>query len=317
MKKVSIVLCTYNGEKFIEKQLESILNQTYSNIDIYIHDDGSNDNTLDVVERIKRENKTTKKIIILNDTKNLGYPTCFIKTLLGIEKSDYYAFADQDDIWNIDKIERAVNSMNLYSDINDKPILYYAAVDYYDGELNFKRHSRFASTLKKNSNDLCLTDFIFGGEPLGMTYVFNNKVRDALKKTSDLGYTEFKDGFIKIYCAAAGKVIYDKKPAAMYIRHSTATTSSSNPDSMIKRYIAMFDEMFLKKDTYIYFRTIVTTLLSHFSDEITIENKKILELFTKPNTLRKRIKKVFYKDRFRTLFTDEIGYRILFLIGRV
>lgn len=47
MNKVNIILCTYNGEKYIEKQLDSILNQTYQNIDIYIHDDGSKDCTLE------------------------------------------------------------------------------------------------------------------------------------------------------------------------------------------------------------------------------------------------------------------------------
>ena len=59
------------------------------------------------------------------------------------------------------------------------------------------------------------------------------------------------------------------------------------------------------------------TLLTFFSEDISKENKKILQLFTKPNTIDKRIRKVFYKKRFRNKLTDEIGYRLLFLIGRV
>ena len=317
MNKVNIILCTYNGEKYIEKQLDSILNQTYQNIDIYIHDDGSKDCTLEKVKLVKERNRTNKKIIILNETNNLGYPECFIKTLLDSDKSDYYAFSDQDDIWNPDKIELAVKCLDDCKDIHKKPVLYYSAVDYYDEELNFKRHSRFATTLKKKTNDLGLLEFLFGGEPLGMTYVFNNKVRDALGKTHELNFREFKDGFIKIYCAAAGKVVYDRKSSAKYVRHPTATTAASNPDSMIKRYFAMFDEMFLKKDTYEYFRNIVEVLLLYFSDEISEENKKLLQFFTRPNYIYKRMKKVFYNGRFRNVFTDEIAYRLLFLIGRV
>lgn len=61
MNKVNIILCTYNGEKYIEKQLDSILNQTYQNIDIYIHDDGSKDCTLEKVKLVKERNRTNKK----------------------------------------------------------------------------------------------------------------------------------------------------------------------------------------------------------------------------------------------------------------
>lgn len=317
MKKVNIILCTYNGEKYIEKQLNSILNQTYQNLDIYIYDDGSKDNTLNIIENMKIYNKTDKNIVIMKGTENRGYPECFIKTLLDVDKADYYAFSDQDDIWNYDKIERAVEALNRCDIVNERPVLYYTSVDYYDEQMTFKRHSRFATTLRKKTDDLGLVEFLFGGEPLGMTFVFNNHVRDVLKKTHDMDYREFKDGFIKIYCAAAGKVIYDDKPSAQYIRHTTATTANSNPDSMIKRYFAMFNEMFLEKDTYEYFRTIVMTLLTFFSEDISKENKKILQLFTKPNTIDKRIRKVFYKKRFRNKLTDEIGYRLLFLIGRV
>ena len=79
----------------------------------------------------------------------------------------------------------------------------------------------------------------------------------------------------------------------------------------------MFDEMFLKKDTYEYFRNIVEVLLLYFSDEISEENKKLLQLFTRPNYIYKRMKKVFYNGRFRNVFTEEIAYRLLFLTGRV
>ena len=317
MKKVNIILSTYNGEKYIETQLDSILNQTYQNIDIYVHDDGSNDHTLEIVKLVSKKNNTNKKIIIQDGEKKLGYPECFIKTLLDAGKADYYAFSDQDDIWNPDKIERAVKSLNECKSVNDKPVLYYAAVDYYDDKLNFKRHSRFATSLKKEPEDLGVVEFLFGGEPLGMTFVFNNKIRDALQKTHDSNYREFKDGFIKIYAAAAGKVIYDKCPSAKYVRHSTATTAVSNPDSMVKRYLAMLDEMFLKKDTYEYFRRIVEVLLLYFADDIPESNKELLQLFTQPDSIGKRVKKVFYKKRFRNILSDEIGYRLLFLIGRV
>ena len=82
MKKVNVILCTYNGEKYIEKQLNSIFNQTYQNLDIYIYDDGSKDNTLNIIENMKIHNKTDKNIVIMKGTENRGYPNVLLRHFL-------------------------------------------------------------------------------------------------------------------------------------------------------------------------------------------------------------------------------------------
>lgn len=230
MKKVNIILCTYNGGRFLKEQLESLLAQTYGNIDIYIKDDGSTDNTIDIISKTIEKNKTDKKIFLLSGKRNLKYPECFISSLIQSKAAGYYAFCDQDDIWNCNKIERAVNKLNRYAK-KDIPLLYYSAVDYYNENMDFIRHSRFASSLSVKPEKLRLQQFLFGGEPLGMTFVFNHKVREALEKTHANGYRDFKDGFIKIYTASTGKIIYDPVPSAKYRRHAGATTNSINPDS--------------------------------------------------------------------------------------
>ena len=93
--KVNILLSTYNGEKYLPEQLDSLLKQTYQNIAIYVRDDGSRDNTLSILEEY--QNQCNKKedgpqIVILKEDKpvNLGYMESFW-TLLGMcEKADYY-----------------------------------------------------------------------------------------------------------------------------------------------------------------------------------------------------------------------------------
>jgi glycosyltransferase involved in cell wall biosynthesis len=316
MDKVNIILCTYNGEHFLEQQLNSVLAQTYANIDIYIRDDQSTDGTLEVIRRVMEKNTTGKRIFLMEDDQKLGYPECFISLLLKSDKADYYAFCDQDDVWYADKIEKGLRKIKNCKQSPDRPVLYYSAVDYYDAKLNFMRHSRFASTLKKDEKDLGLTEFLFGGEPLGMTYIFNEKVRQALQATHAAGYRDFKDGFIKVYAAAAGKVIYDREPSAQYRRHSGATTGNSNPDSRVKRYLAVFRELFGEKDPFASLREVMRVLHELFEDEILPENVQLIELFSEPNTLKKKFAKVFYRKRFRNVLLDEIAYRLLFLLGK-
>ncbi len=316
MKKVNIILCTYNGGRFLKEQLESLLAQTYGNIDIYIKDDGSTDNTIDIISKTIEKNKTDKKIFLLSGKRNLKYPECFISSLIQSKAAGYYAFCDQDDIWNCNKIERAVNKLNRYAK-KDIPLLYYSAVDYYNENMDFIRHSRFASSLSVKPEKLRLQQFLFGGEPLGMTFVFNHKVREALEKTHANGYRDFKDGFIKIYTASTGKIIYDPVPSAKYRRHAGATTNSTNPDSKIIRYIAMFKELFLNKDALNPVSDIIDVLFELFEIEILKENIGILQLFHKPDTVQKRFKKVTCHGRYRNILLDEIAYRFLFLIGRI
>ena len=92
--KVVVLMSTYNGEKYIQEQLESILTQTYHNIKIYVRDDGSSDQTLEILKKYENENK----IILLKGT-NKGFIGSFLTLLKECEEADYYAWCDQDDIW--------------------------------------------------------------------------------------------------------------------------------------------------------------------------------------------------------------------------
>lgn len=108
---ISIVIATYNGERFLRKQLDSIINQSYQNIEIIAVDDCSSDNTLNILNEyaIKYNNFT----VISND-HNLGYIKNFEKGFL-LANGDYIAPSDQDDIWLVDKIEILLGSINNHA----------------------------------------------------------------------------------------------------------------------------------------------------------------------------------------------------------
>mgnify|MGYP002608834447 CR=1 FL=1 len=100
MYKVAVLLSTYNGSKYIKEQIDSILSQEGVNIDIYIRDDGSTDETVNIIYEYKSNN------IFLTEGKNIGVGNSFMELLYSVpEIYDYYAFADQDDVWLPNKIE--------------------------------------------------------------------------------------------------------------------------------------------------------------------------------------------------------------------
>lgn len=108
---VSVLICTYNAEKFIESTLLSVLKQTYSNIEILILNNASSDKSLDIINKFKilnSQSQSNSKINILNLQKNTG-PYEGLNLLLNKAKGAYIAINDHDDIWHPDKLEKQIN----------------------------------------------------------------------------------------------------------------------------------------------------------------------------------------------------------------
>lgn len=104
---ISITLCTYNGERYLEEQLDTLVNQTYENLEIIIVDDCSVDSTMHILRQY--ENKD-KRIALYQNEKNLGYVKNFEKAL-SLCTGEYIAISDQDDIWSLEKIRLQYEAM--------------------------------------------------------------------------------------------------------------------------------------------------------------------------------------------------------------
>ena len=123
---VSVAMSTYNGEKYIAEQIDSILNQEGVQVFIVIRDDGSEDSTVNIIEEyLDRGN------IRLIKGKNIGFGRSFMQALFACEDSDYYAFSDQDDVWFPDKLIKTINNMNY----SNGPQLGFCSSYYTDEEL--------------------------------------------------------------------------------------------------------------------------------------------------------------------------------------
>jgi glycosyltransferase involved in cell wall biosynthesis len=232
-ESVSILLCTYNGEKYLEEQLKSIILQTYSNWKIYASDDGSQDNTISILNYYK--NKIgNEKIEIMNGPKK-GYALNFI-TLLNknIINSDFYAFCDQDDYWLKDKIEQAL--IKIKKNDQCEPILYCGRSQYVDENLlkigmspKFKKKPDFKNALVQN---------IAGGN----TMIFNNAARLCIKEFKVSSIVSHDWLAYQIISGTGGKVIYDDQFYILYRQHNNSLIGhNSSFISFIKRAIKIFN----------------------------------------------------------------------------
>lgn len=302
--KVNIILATYNGEKFIENQLDSIIKQTYDNMDIYIRDDGSRDSTETIIQKYAEQ--SNRNIYILdNEGKNLRCPKSFYEIIRKCKKADYYALSDQDDVWYPHKIEWAVK--RLEEERQDIPLVYYSASDYstIDGKI-IRKSPRQKDTLKLNN-------VLFYTPGSGFTIVFNEKARQQFVLDVNPG-KELHDRWL-IRCAVCfGKLLYDERSTASHIRHEEAVTAGdAGNGSLVINFIKhelCGEDSIKEKEALAHFE-------KTFKGKLKDDESKTLKLFTRKNGFVNQCKKIFYPRRLRSRLGGEIALRILFFVGKI
>ena len=113
----SVVLATYNGEKFILDQLESIRKQTIKVDEVLISDDGSTDDTVRIIENYISKHNLATNWYITQNKKNKGYAKNFFDTAIRAS-NNFIFFCDQDDIWELDKVEKMLDVLKENTDLN-------------------------------------------------------------------------------------------------------------------------------------------------------------------------------------------------------
>jgi len=160
--KVQILLATYNGEKYIEEQLNSLLSQTYNDFQILIRDDGSTDKTVSIIKNIAKKNED--KIIIIEDNINCGNPTANFMQLMKNSDADYVMFCDQDDIWYPNKVEKSLECIKTLENKDTKvPCLIYTDYRVVGDDLNYIDKSNTQLDFKKlDFSHLLVQNYVTG-----------------------------------------------------------------------------------------------------------------------------------------------------------
>lgn len=187
---VLVMMATYNGEKYVAEQIDSILAQEGVNVTLLISDDGSSDNTPSICNRYA-ENASSVQFTV--NENNKGLARNFMDMLYGADSTafDYFAFSDQDDYWMSNKLVKAIEAI---SSAGEGPRLYYSDVCNVDEHLNGESREYGAFASYANSLGLLLTV----NWASGCTMVFNSAFASALQQYVPGDWPRIHDGWVHL-----------------------------------------------------------------------------------------------------------------------
>ncbi|MCQ5146277.1 glycosyltransferase [Enterocloster bolteae] len=205
--KIAILMSTYNGEKYINKQLESLFNQKVDgHMTIYIRDDGSSDSTIEIIKRWKE-----KLDIVLYEESNVGPAKSFWKLFMKEDiQADYYAFCDQDDVWDSSKVQTGIFALQN----EDSEALWCSNCRIID-----QRGTVISEKMNKESPNFSIISQMVCGTTQGCTMLFNDQLRRYIIE-KNVKIIPMHDFVIMTYAIAKGNVLYDNYPYLGYRVHS-------------------------------------------------------------------------------------------------
>ncbi|AIQ61206.1 glycosyltransferase family 2 protein [Paenibacillus borealis] len=305
MEKVQILMSTFNGEAYIEEQLQSIFQQTYHNIFILIRDDGSSDNTVPIIQKFM--GLYPGKFHLIKGS-NVGVIQSFFELLNSTElDASYFCFCDQDDVWMNDKVERSVQylhschtagmycSSTMLADQNLSPIKVWPIPP--------KKDPDFYNAIVQNI-------------AVGATVAINKAARDIIvSRKINIKNLQMHDWWIYICISAFGNVFYDERPTIYYRQHNNNVVGGHrsilhefrNKWSSFRKHSG---HKLLKKQA-IEFNRLYMNLLDD-------EKKDQLHLFIQERKSIKEKYQFLQKSKlYRNSFLEDLLFKILILIGYV
>lgn len=206
---VSIALATYNGEKFIRQQMDSLLAQDYPNLEIVVSDDCSQDSTWEVLQNYALKDNRIK---LLPREKNVGYVNNFIRVFMAC-KGELISPCDQDDIWYPNKISR------LVAEMGDASLIY--CDNRFIDESNNPLGIKFSDTVKCMISGNDCRNFLFYNSISGHAMLFRKNLLDMIDNLASVYYIDWLIAF----CAAEyGYISYLDEVLVDWRQHSASAT---------------------------------------------------------------------------------------------
>lgn len=264
-EKIAILMATYNGEKYISEQIDSLLAQTCDGWELFIHDDGSTDGTKEIIE--KYADKYHERIHCM-DGKSTGGARENFFYLLGAVEAPYYMTCDQDDVWLDKKIEMTYNRMKCLESgeatVEDEktshevtshevtsrevrfyeisPCLVYTELRVVDEQLN-----TIAETMSEYQSLDCtkrtLPQYIIQNSVTGCTMMINRALRDKMLMITDISHTVMHDWWAALVAAQFGRTDFIEEPTILYRQHGDNSLGALN----INKISYIFERVWQRK----------------------------------------------------------------------
>lgn len=216
----TIILGTYNGAKYLGEFLFSLEQQTSQDFNIFVSDDGSKDETVNILKASTFYRKNRMRIVSNNLVH--GAAGNFINGVNNAPEADYYFFADQDDFWNKNKIE--IMTKQISSKNNIIPQLLFSDLEIVDKQLHTISESYFSFTkFDPSKNNLSFPRILIENRIPGCAMCLNNKLITLMRNSVDPQKIVMHDYIALLIAAMFGEIHHTNQPLIQYRQHETNT----------------------------------------------------------------------------------------------
>lgn len=307
--KVNILMSTYNGQQFLAEQIRSIQEQSYTDWTLFIRDDGSSDNTKEILKDFEHQDSRIH-LIDSDKSDNLGVIKSFHK-LVNHDRADYYFFSDQDDVWLPNKLELSLKEAQNY--LADLPLMVYMDLKVVNQDLEIMTESMVKSQSHHANTELVqeLTE----NTVTGGVAMINHALAEMWQETDDI---LMHDWYLALLASAFGNLVFIDQPGELYRQHSDnvlgARTLSKRFKKWIRPHILFAVYWDLIKNSQKQARHLLQMPLSQSNRElieafVTIMDKPMLERFRILRKYGLRKNKAFHTLVFTTLIVTKFGYK--------
>ncbi len=281
---VTVLLAVYNGEKYLAQQIDSILSQTVKDIKIVIRDDGSCDNSVDIINYYC--NNYPDKVFCLNGNPTGSAKQNFAKLLEACD-DDYIMFCDQDDVWLPQKVETTLAAMQKSEGGSKIPVLVHTDLKVVDQNLKVISDS-FFEFQKLIQSEITLPRLLVQNYVTGCTVMINRALKEKCKKIPN--NCIMHDWWLALVAVIFGRLVCVNESTMLYRQHSDnqVGAKASYGIAFIKRKISTLSEVRKNYNaTYIQ----AAELLDVYGESLSKRDKEILQIYCRIRKMNK-IKKI-------------------------
>lgn len=302
-KQIAVLMSAYNGEKYIEKQIESILNQDgIDSLAIIVRNDGSKDGTMNVLRKLQGESEC----ITIIDGKNIGLVASFLELLrfavhIGF---DYYSFSDQDDYWLPEKLHTAIEVLEGH----EEPSMYASCSRIVDDNLE-----PGGTITQTKVREITFFNSAIQNFCPGHNQVLNHALAElVVKKTNYCPMIYSQDMWITTAASVTGRILFDNTPHTLYRQHANNQLSfGKNRIGWVKDHLKR-----LKKGEGRKIAIQLRYFCDCFNDFLTDEQKdEIKNFFDSQKSFSKRLGYIRRTKLYRQKDYETSVFKIIYLMG--
>lgn len=301
MKSVTVVMSTYNGSKYITQQLDSIFCQKEVEITCYVRDDGSSDDTVNILQSYV----PSSGVLIADKGDNVGWERSFMLALKDAPQSEYYAFADQDDIWFEDKLIKGIQAIEMHGN-HDQPVMYHCNKISVTEDLKPLPHQVRRTPRPLNRQNAMGQEYA-----QGCSIILNEEARQLV-----VGHIPTKkiahDFWCGLLCYLFGEVVYDDEPSFFHISHGN---NASGEGHILGSWMGRFAAFF--KSGEVYYAP-YEDLLQGFESQLTLQDKNFIrQVLNYRQHLSCKLKLLFSLRFVRDSILGTLSLKMAILLNRL